>query len=414
MARTALEWILFLRNHWLRLRRERASVYRKAKELSVVNRAIKYRLYPTTEQKTLFIKTFGCCRKVYNLMLTDRIDSYETTGSFGKQNPSAYKKDYPFLREVDSLALANMYLILNKAFKSCFDKKRKKRNRFPKFKSAKHDRKSYTTYNQNGTVAIIDEKHIKLPKAGKVYAVVHRFPEPDWKLKSVTISQDCNGKFYASMLFEYETVIPIVPITDNAIGLDYASSGLYVDNDGNVGSNHKFFKESQDKLAKEQRRLSHKIGSKKGQHKSKNYLKQLRKVNKVYKHIVNQRFDNLHKLSTEIANRYDVVCAESLNLQSIANGKYHNGKATMDNGYGMFRNMLEYKLAERGKHYITVDKWFPSSQTCHCCGTIHSEMKDLSIRTMRCDCGLVMGRDQNAAINIKKEGLRLLRDTQPK
>lgn len=374
-----------------------------------MNKAIKYRLYPTTEQRVMFAKTFGCCRKVYNLMLADKIESYKTTGRFVSDTPAKYKKDYPYLKEVDSLALANVQLNLQKAFSNCFGKSRKKKNGFPKFKSAKHSRKSYTTNNQNGTIAIIDDKHIKLPKIGKVKAVIHRKPDMDWKIKSATISQDGDGKYYVAVLFMYEDA-PITYVADvnNAIGLDYASDGLYVDDMGNVGTNHKYYRESHNKLAREQRRLSRMKGSKKGETKSNNYMKQLRKVNKIHRHISNQRLDNLHKISTEIANRYDVVCVESLNMRAMANNGFGNGKATLDNGYGLFLSMLEYKLSERGKYFVKVDKWFPSSQICHCCGTHHPEMKDLSIRTMNCDCGLTMSRDRNAAINIKKEGLRML------
>ena len=197
---------------------------------------------------------------------------------------------------------------------------------------------------------------------------------------------------------------------DNAIGLDYASDGLYVDDKGDVGTNHKYYRESHSKLAKEQRRLSRKKGSKKNEPRSHNYLKQLQKVNKIHKHIANQRLDNLHKISTEIANQYDVVCVESLNMRSMSNRRFRNGKATLDNGYGLFLNMLEYKLADRGKYLVKVDKWFPSSQICSCCGARHHKMKDLSIRIMKCDCGFTMSRDQNAAINIKNEGLRILRN----
>ena len=373
-----------------------------------MNKAIKYRLYPTEEQKVMFAKTFGCCRKVYNLMLNDKIESYKTTGKFVPVTPAMYKKDYPFLKEVDSLALANVQLNLQSAFRNCFDKSRKKMNGFPKFKSAKHSRKAYTTNNQNGTVAIIGNA-IKLPKIGKVKAVIHRQPEDDWIIKSAAISQDSDGKYYASVLFEFEQNIIVVPVSDNIIGLDYASDGLYVDDKGNAGTNHKYYRESHNKLAKEQRKLSRMQGANKGEAKSNNYIKQLRKVNKIHRHIANQRLDHLHKISTEIANQYDVVCVESLNMRSMANRGFGNGKATLDNGYGMFLNMLEYKLADRGKYLVRVDKWFPSSQICHSCGTLHSEMKDLRIRTMKCECGLTISRDQNAAINIKREGLRLLK-----
>jgi putative transposase len=374
----------------------------------MANKAIKYRLYPTTEQSIMFAKTFGCCRKVYNLMLSDKLEAYKSTGKFPMVTPAKYKTEYPFLKEVDSLALANAQLNLQAAFRNCFSRDRKKKNGFPKFKSAKHSRRSYTTNNQHGTVSL-SEKSIRLPKIGAVKAVIHRRPGDEWHIKSATVSQESDGKYYASVLFEFaDPVNTYVADMTNAIGLDYASDGLYVDSNGSIGSNHKYYRESQKKLAKAQRRLSRKQGSLKNETKSNNYMKQLRKVNRIHRHIANQRLDNLHKKSTEIANQYDVVCVESLNMKSMSNKGFGNGKATLDNGYGMFLSMLEYKLSDRNKYLIKADKWFPSSQICHCCGTLHPEMKDLHIRTIRCDCGLTMNRDQNAAINILTEGLRML------
>ena len=377
----------------------------------MTNRAIKYRAYPTTEQSIKFAKTFGCCRKVYNLMLSDKIESYKSTGKFAVVTPAKYKKDYPYLKEVDSLALANKQLDLQEAFRNCFSKSRKKNNRFPKFKSAKHSRKSYTTNNQHGTVAVTDDS-IKLPKIGYVKAVIHRKPDNNWAVKSATVSKESDGKFYISVLFEFsDAVNSYVANITNAIGLDYASDGLYVDNNGNVGTNHKYYRESHDKLAKAQRKLSRMQGAKKHEVKSNNYVKQLYKVNKIHKHIANQRLDNLHKISTEIANQYDVVCVETLNMKSMSNKGFGNGKATLDNGYGKFLSMLEYKLSERNKYFVKVDKWFASSQICHCCGSVHPEMKNLAIRTMKCNCGLTISRDQNAAINILHEGLRMLNES---
>lgn len=391
----------------------------------MTNKSIKYRLYPTIEQEVMFAKTFGCCRKIYNLMLEDRINSYKETKSFGKQTPAMYKATYPYLKEVDSLALANVQLNLQKAFKNCFDKKRKTNNGFPKYKSAKHSRKSYTTNNQNGTVAIIDDKYIKFPKIGKVKVKLHRLPKTDWKIKSATISQTTDGKYYVAVLFEFENDAPTHTIDiNNSIGLDYASDGLFIDSNGNVGSNHKFYRKSHEKLAKTQRKLSRMIESnitgykiignkrypiyKKDISECKNIQKQRLKIAKISRHIANQRLDNLHKLSAEIANQYDVVCVESLNMKAIANKGFGKGKATLDNGYGLFLNMLEYKLADRNKIFVKIDKWFPSSQMCHSCKTLHPEMKNLKIRTMECDCGVKINRDQNAAINILNEGLRIL------
>lgn len=337
-------------------------------------------------------------------MLADKIAGYEETGEFLMTTPAQYKDTYPFLREVDCFALCNEQMHLQSAYVNFF----KGLSKFPKFKSAKHSRKSYTTNNQRGTVAVL-EKGVKLPKVGIVRAKIHRQPPDDWVLKSATVTQSSDGKYYVSVLFEYTADIVSVPISDNAIGLDYASDGLFVDSNGKKGSSHKYYRESQKKLAKAQRRLSRMQGSKKSELKSRNFLRQLAKVNKIHRHIANQRMDNLHKLSTEIANQYDVVCVEDLNMRSMSNKGFGNGKATMDNGYGMFLNMLEYKLANRGKHFVKVDKWYPSSQICYCCGKVHTEMKDLSFRVMRCDCGLTMNRDQNAAMNIKNEGVRLLR-----
>lgn len=371
----------------------------------MANKAIKYRVYPTTEQEVMFAKTFGCCRKVWNLMLSDKIDGYKATGKFPTVTPAKYKNDYPYLREVDSLALANVQMNLQKAYKNFFDKKRKKKNGFPKFKSRKA-RNRYTTNNQKGTVAIIENKYIKLPKIGKVKAVIHRFPEEDWIIKSATVSKERDGSFYISILFEFDRIITKVTKSDNVIGLDYKSDGLYMDSDGNIGSNHKYYRESHKKLAKEQCKLSRKVGSKKNQTKSNNYLKQLKKVNKIHRHISNQRLDNLHKKSTEIANQYDIVCVESLNMRSMSNKDFGNGKATLDNGYGMFLSMLEYKLNDRGKYFIKIDKWYPSSQLCSCCGS--RKKLTLQERIYKCNCGLTMDRDLNAAINIKNEGLRLL------
>ena len=153
----------------------------------MANKAIKYRIYPTTEQSVMFAKTFGCCRKVYNLMLSDKIEGYKLTGRLPAVTPAKYKKDYPYLKEVDSLALANKQMDLQAAFRNTFSKSRKKKNGFPKFKSAKHNRKSYTTNNQKGTVAIIDNKYIKLPKIGKVKSVIHRIPDDSWGIKFATV-----------------------------------------------------------------------------------------------------------------------------------------------------------------------------------------------------------------------------------
>lgn len=375
-----------------------------------IHRGIRYRLYPTLEQQILINETFGHSRFVYNKMLRLSKDAYDKGEKLVSRNQfnyrlTALKKDFVWLCDVDSTALQSANDALATAFSNFFAKRAK----FPTFHK-KQINESYTSKKIHGSNNIaLGGKYIKLPKLGYVKAKIHKLPDLNWLIKSATVSRDSDGKFYVSILFEFDELVnTYVPDTHNAIGLDYASDGLYVDNNGNIGTNHKYYRQSHAKLAKAQRRLSRMKGSKKHEHKSSNYRKQLCKVNKIHRHIANQRKDNLHKLSTEIANRYDVVCVEDLNMKAMSNKGFGNGKATMDNGYGMFLPMLEYKLNERGKYLIKVDKWYPSSQICHACGTLHPEMKDLKIRTMRCDCGLVIGRDQNAAINILNEGLRIL------
>ena len=333
----------------------------------MANKAIKYRIYPNKEQRDLILKTFGCSRFVYNYMLEESIKAHENGESLCTRNSFNYllpslKRELPWLKEVDS---------------------------------------------KGKNIALLD-KGIKLPKLGKVKASLHRMPKKGWKLKAATILQSSDGKFYASVLFEYESDINYQIDLNNAIGLDYASNGLLIDSNGDIGTNHKFYREAQKKLAKERRKLSRMKGSKKNEPKSNNYIKQLRKTNKIHRHIANQRLDNLHKISTEIANRCDVVCVESLNMRSMANRGFGNGKATLDNGYGTFLSMLKYKLSDRGKYFVKIDKWFPSLQLCSCCG--NKKKLTLADRIYKCDCGLIMNRDQNAAINILNEGLRLLNE----
>ena len=367
------------------------------------NKAIKYRIYPTAEQKVMFAKTFGCCRKIWNLMLSDKIEYYQNNGTMLHITPAAYKDQYPFLKDVDSLALANVQLNLQNAYKAFFSKKAK----FPKYKSAKHSRKSYTTNNQGGTVSVCSNG-IRLPKIGTIKAKIHRTAPDEWVVKSATVSQEPDGTYYVSVLYVYEITKPVPAAVSSAIGLDYKSDGLYMDSEGNCADMPHYFRNSQKKLARAQRRLSRKTGNKKGSVKSKNYLKQQNRVNKIYRHSANQRKDYLHKISTGIANRYDAVCVEDLNMRSMSNKGFRNGKATLDNGYGMFRDMLEYKLTDRGKYFIKIDKWYPSSQLCPMCGSLHPEMKDLSRRIFTCECGYTADRDMNAAKNILQEGLRIL------
>lgn len=370
-----------------------------------MNKAYKYRIYPNKKQIEMFSNTFGSVRFVYNklLNLQEESNTYMSKVDSNNYCNRVLKIEYPWLKEVDKFSLTNSIFNLNEAYRRYFNKLSNK----PVYKSKRYSRNSYTTNFTNNNIEI-GEDYIKLPKVKKVKAKIHRLPNEYWKIKQATISRQSDNKYYVSILFEYEKEIINNTIdTSKSIGLDYASNGLYVDDLGNVGSNHKYFKESKNKLAKLQRRLAKKQGSKKGEKKSNNYLKQQAKVNKLYSHIANQRNDNLHKLSYEIANHVDIVCVENLDMKALSNKGFGNGLATLDNGYGLFLKYLEYKLNDRNKQFIKVDKFFPSTKTCSCCGNIVKSIP-LSQRTYFCDvCNTSIDRDINAAINIKNEGLRL-------
>ena len=364
------------------------------------NRAFKFRLYPTYEQEIFFSKTFGCCRFVYNKMLAERKESYESTGEPSSRTPAELKKEFPFLEEVDSFSLASEWMNLNKAYGNFF---RDKKVGFPKFKSKKNDRKSYTIFNQGKRIEVLNN-FIKLPKIRFVKCKVHRKIPDNWRIKSATISQTPTGKFYVSILCEYETEIePIIPDRNNAIGIDYKSNGFGVTSEGEILSNHRYFRENQSKLSREQRRLSRKKKN------SKNFNKQKMKVDLVHEHITNCRLDQAHQLSYLLAEKYDVVCLEDINLQNIAQS-LNLGKSTNDNGFGMFRDFLKYKMGERGKYLIYIDKWDATSTVCSECGTYHKDIvNSLRVREWICpDCGIRHDRDINAAKNILRLGLERL------
>ena len=362
-----------------------------------MNRAYKFRLYPTKEQEIMFAKTFGCVRFIYNRMLADKMKHYTETKQKLNNTPAQYKKEFEWLKEVDSLALANAQINLQIAYNKFF---RSPKVGFPKFKSKKRNKNSYTTNNQNGTLTIIDGK-LKLPKVGLVKIKQHRFIPDNQKIKSATITKTSSGKYYVSILVEYEQQTPNIQLDkNNALGLDYSSHIFYVDSQGREANYPKFYRNAQNMLAKEQRNLS------RMKYDSNNYQKQKLKIARIQEHVVNQRKDWIHKLSTQLADEYDYICVEDINMQNIAKS-LNLGKSTNDNGFGMFRTILAYKLADRGKKFIKIDKWFPSSKMCRFCGKINHSLT-LADRVWTCECGQILNRDKNAAINIMNAGLNMI------
>lgn len=358
----------------------------------VKNKAYKFRLYPNQEQQIMFAKTFGCARFVYNKMLSEKIAYYGLTKKTLNITPAKYKDEFPFLKEVDSLALANAQLNLDKAYKNFF---RDKSVGFPKYKSKHKSRQRYTTNNQNGSVRIENNK-IKLPKIGFVKIKIHRNIPENSIIKSATVEKTPTDKYYVSVLVEYEETENIID-KSKAVGLDYSMTNFYVDSNGNKANYPKFYRNTQKKLARQQRKLS------KMNFRSKNWYKQKLIVNKIHEKITNQRKDFLHKLSRQIANVYDIVCVEDLNMKNMSQS-LNFGKSVMDNGWGMFTSYLSYKV----KKLIKIDKWFPSSKTCHVCGYKNDNLT-LSDRDWTCpDCGTHHDRDINASINILNQGLLLV------
>lgn len=373
-----------------------------------LNKAFVYRLKPTEEQASFFKNCFGCSRFVYNKMLADRIsiyDKYKSDKALLKKQknptPAHYKKAFPFLKDVDSLALANSQMNLGRAFSNFF----KGDAKFPNFKSKRRDRASYTTNNQKGTIHIENlgnrKAFIKLPKLKtKVKVILHREIPKDHLIKSATIYQLPSGKYEVSILTEYHKTIEVVPVKET-VGLDYSMADFYVSSDGEIANYPRYYRLMQDKLAKEQKILARrKVGSNR-------YETQRIKVAKFHEKVKNQRKDFLHKTSTKLAERYDAVFLEDINLRDMSRA-LRFGKSISDNGFGMFREFLAYKLEERGKVLLKIDKWFPSSKKCFSCDNVKAKLL-LSERTYNCDvCHYVSCRDSNAANNIEEEGFRLL------
>ena len=364
-------------------------------------KAYKFRIYPTAEQEVLIAKTFGCVRFVYNRMLAERKATYEKLKSnkdLLKQQklptPAKYKGEFDWLKEVDSLALANAQINLQKAYQNFFSGRAK----FPKFKNRK-TKQAYTTNSVNGNIQLM-EGRIKLPKLKLVKLKQHRKIPCNHIIKSCTISCSATGKYHISILTEYEfksVEKPIVAI----VGLDFAMNGLFVESEQGEKANYpRFFRNAQEKLAKEQRILSRRTKH------SVRWKRQRIKVAKLHEHVANQRKDFLHKESRRLAMRYDCVAIEDLNMKGMSQS-LRFGKSVADNGWGMFTLFLQYKLGEQGKRLVKISKWFPSTKTCSSCGYV-KETLPLSERTYSCDCGFVSDRDWNAAINIKNEGILML------
>ena len=363
---------------------------------------------PTPEQAQELNQTLGACRWLYNRMLYDRSKSYEYFSKSIARTPAWYKhlSCCPWLKEADSLALANVQLHLNKAFDNFF----KGKANYPKFKKKANHYDSYTTNIASKGASNVRFRMAKrkigfltLPKvSGEIKVRAHRKVPEDGVLKSVTVTYEPDGKYYFSLLYEvpHKTVSHELD-PDFAIGLDMSMHEFYVNSEGNHIDYGKPYHDLQERISREQRKLSH---MKKG---SSNYRRQRAKIARLYAKAKHQRGDALHKLSRKLVDSYDIIGIEDLNMKAMAQS-LNFGKSVGDKGWGMFTVMLAYKAKQKGKQLIKVGKFFPSSQMCHECGTLHKLTKDLSVREWTCpDCGHHHDRDENAALNIRDEAVRI-------
>ena len=357
-------------------------------------KAYKYRIYPTSEQRLYLAKTFGCTRFVYNQMLADRIKSYEENKDLDIKaikypTPAQYKKEYEWLKEVDSLALANAQMNLDKAYKNFF---RDKSVGFPKFKSKKTNRFSYTTNNQNGTISV-EESFVKIPKLrSKIKIVLHR--QFKGLIKSATISKTPSNQYYISILVDTENTQ--LPKNGNSVGVDLGLKEFAVCSNGDRFDNPKNLRKYKKKLAKLQKDLSRKA---KG---SNNRYKARLKVAKLHQRIANQRKDFLHKLSTKIISENQVIVLEDLRVKNMLQN-HKLARAISEVSWAEFRTMLEYKASWNGREIVIAPSNYASSQLCSKCGYKNSDVKNLALRKWTCPkCGAKHDRDINASINLLK------------
>ncbi len=367
--------------------------------------AIKVRIYPTPEQAEIMEKTFDACRYIWNRMLTDQQEFYAATDKLFIPTPARYKKDAPFLKEADSQALVAVHQNIQKAFLDFFSDP--KRYHHPSFKKKKDRICTYRTYchHYHGKApdsVRIEGNGIVLPKVKWVRAKLHRRPLHWWTLQYATVMKNAAGKYYCSLLYQYPAKQPEAkrPAPETTLGLKYSVSHFYVDSEGRAADPPRWMAEAQPKLDAMRQRLSRMVPG------SNNYNKLLQRIRLLHEHIANQRLDYAHKESRRIANAWDAVCVRTDNLAEMSQRmKYGN---VMDSGFGRFKYDLEYKLTRQGKQYISVDKATPTSQTCHRCGCVNTAMNRRNKRWTCPDCGAVLDREVNAAINIKNAGLAQL------
>lgn len=361
--------------------------------------SMSFRLYPNRSQQVLLAKTFGCVRLVYNRILAYREQVYQSEGrspsyvECSKELTRIKHDEFPWLSEVDSIALQTSVRHLDDAYRNFFRKNHPAGK--PRFKSKKTAKKSYTT-KQHIQLTVT---HVRLPKLGWVKCRVSK--QVQGRILNATVTLRPSGKYFISITWT-DVDIPRLPGTGSSVGLDMGLKDFAVMSDSRKVDNPRYLKKSLSRLKREQRRLSRKSRS------GRNWEKQRQRVAKVYEKIVNQRRDFLQKLSTSVIRENDVIALEDLAVSNMA--KNHRlARSISDVGWSEFNRMLGYKSDWYGRTLVHVDRFFPSSQICHDCGHREPAVRDLSVRSWTCpSCGSRHDRDVNAAMNILDEGLRML------